>query len=133
MVNLSEKQTREQCIDPCLEERGWKKQNVKKEVNSIVSKFKTQKYVFIEAGHKDGRFIDFVLTDEHQSPIAIIEAKRFSLEPDKGIIQATTYQKDIEKQIGHAVPIFLTNGRKWYIKEKDYPMREVSGPFSGGS
>ncbi|MBI2971765.1 MAG: DEAD/DEAH box helicase family protein [Candidatus Aenigmarchaeota archaeon] len=130
MVDLSEKQTREQYIDSRLEELGWKEQYVKKEVNSKATNFKTKKYVFLKTGYKDGRFIDFVLTDEHQSPIAIIEAKKFSLDPDKGIIQATTYQKDIESQIGHAVPIFLTNGKKWYIKEKDYPMREISGPFS---
>lgn len=129
MVDLSEKETREQYTDPILEKEGWKKEYIKREVNSIRSNFKTKKYVLWEED-KEGRFIDFVLVGEHQSPIGIVEAKRFSVDPEKGIIQATTYQKDIEKQTGHTAPIFLTNGKKWYIKEKDYPMREVSGPFS---
>lgn len=130
MVNLSEKETRERYIDPLLEKEGWKKEYIKREVNSIKSNFKTKRYVFREKSDREGRFIDYVLVDEHQSPIAIIEAKRFSLDPEKGIIQATTYQKDIEKQLGYVIPAFLTNGKKWYIKEKDYPIREISGPFS---
>ena len=53
-----------------------------------------------------------------------------ALDAEKGSIQATTYQKDIESKIGFAVPIFLTNGQKWFFKEKGYPTREISGPFS---
>ncbi|MEK6879985.1 MAG: DEAD/DEAH box helicase family protein, partial [Nanoarchaeota archaeon] len=77
-----------------------------------------------------GRFIDYLLLDEHEKPIALIEAKKFSVDAEKGSIQSTTYQKDIEAQIKVFIPIFLTNGKKWYLKEKGYPTREVSGPFS---
>jgi len=133
MVDLSEKETREQHIDPILKDiSGWKEEYIKREVNSIKSNFKKKQYLTREnrTEKEEGRFIDYVLVAEDQSPLAIIEAKRFSLDPDKGIIQATTYQKDIEVQIGFAVPIFLTNGKKWYLKEKEYPMREISEPFS---
>jgi type I restriction enzyme R subunit len=130
MVNLSEKETRERYIDPILKDEGWKEEYIKKEVNSLASNFKKNRY---ECGFKEGeegRFLDYLLVDEDGSPLAIIEAKRFSLEPEKGTIQAATYQKDIEAQIKIVVPVFLTNGKKWYLKEKDYPMREISGPFS---
>jgi len=131
MINLSEKETREKYIDPILEEVGWREEYIKREVNSVTSDFKNNKYEFKKGfGKEEGRFIDYVLVYEDQSPIAIIEAKRFSLDPEKGTIQATTYQKDIESKKGIAIPIFLTNGKKWYIKEKGYPMREISGPFS---
>ena len=130
MPDLSEKETREQYIDPLLAKEGWKDQYIKREANSVKSNFKIKKYVFGERSDETDRFIDYILVDEHQSPVAIIEAKRFSLDPEKGIIQATTYQKDVEKQTGWVIPAFLTNGRKWYIKEKSYPLREISGPFS---
>jgi type I restriction enzyme R subunit len=131
MVDLSEKETRERYIDPILKKEGWKEDYIKREVNSIKSDFKAKQYDFFKGNKEEvGRFIDYVLTAEDQSPLAIIEAKRFSKDPEVGTIQADTYQKDIESQIGYPVMIFLTNGKKWYIKEKDYPMREVSGPFS---
>src|SRR3989344_6212459 len=103
MANLSEKQTREQYIDPILKDiSGWKEEYIKREINSIKSNFKKKQYITRETrtGKEEGRFIDYVLVAEDQSPMAIIEAKRFSLDPDKGIIQATTYQKDIEAQTG---------------------------------
>lgn len=131
MTNLSEKETREKYIDKELREAGWREQYIKREINSLISDFKSKIYETRKSLKKEeGRFIDYVLLDEDGSVLAIIEAKRFSLDPEKGSIQAITYQKDIESQIGIAVPIFLTNGKKWYLKERGYPTREVAGPFS---
>jgi len=59
---------------------------------------------------------DYLLLDSRSRRLAVIEAKRFSLDAEKGSIQSTTYQKDIESQTGIAVPIFMTNGKKWYFK-----------------
>ena len=131
-MDLSEKETREKIIDPWLNDTaGWREDYIKREVNSIKSDFKTGSYEIKRGeGKEEGKFIDYVLLDEHSKPLAIIEAKRFSLDAEKGSIQATTYQKDIESQINFAVPIFMTNGQKWFFKEKGYPTREVSGPFS---
>ena len=132
MVNLSEKETRERYIDPLLKNEGWDERYIKKEVNTLKSNFKVKKFKYRSdtlEGEKS-RFADYLLVGEDYSPLAIIEAKRFSIDPEKGIIQATTYQKDIGSQTGYSVPIFLTNGKKWYIKEKGYPKRRVSGPFS---
>ncbi len=131
-MDLSEKETREEKIDPSLiEEANWKEDYIKREVNSVKSDFKIGNYVIKQTeGKEEGRFIDYVLLDEHKKPLAIIEAKRFSLDAEKGSIQAKTYQKDIEIQIEFAIPIFLTNGHDWFIKEKGYPTRKISGPFS---
>ncbi len=130
-MDLSEKETREKIIDPWLKSEGWREEYIKTEVNSVKSNFKIKKYEIKKGeGKEEGRFIDYLLLDEHKNPLAIIEAKRFSLDAEKGSIQATTYQKDIESQTKFAVPIFMTNGQKWYLKEKGYPTREISGPFS---
>jgi len=130
-MDLSEVETRKEKIDPWLKSEGWRDEYVKAEVNSVKSDFKTRRYELKKGeGKEEGRFIDYLLLDQDRNPVALIESKRFSLDAEKGSIQATTYQKDIESQTGIAIPIFLTNGKKWYIKEKGYPTREVSGPFS---
>jgi len=131
-MNLSEKETREKIIDPWLVgDANWKEEYIKREINTVKSKFRIKKYETKQGeGKEEGRFADYILLDEHKNPLAIIEAKRFSLDAEKGSIQATTYQKDIESQIKFAIPIFLTNGKKWFFKEKGYPTREISGPFS---
>ena len=131
-MDLSEKETREKIIDPWLiEDANWKEEYIRREVNTVKSDFKIKRYEVKQGeGKEEGRFADYILLDEHKNPLAIIEAKRFSLDAEKGSIQATTYQKDIESKIDFAVPIFLTNGKKWFFKEKGYPTREISGPFS---
>ncbi len=130
-MDLSEAETREKIIDSRLKDEGWRDEYIKSEVNSVKSDFKARIYEIKKGeGKEEGRFIDYVLTDSHKNPLALIEAKRFSLDAEKGSIQATTYQKDIESQTGITIPIFLTNGKKWYVKEKGYPTREISGPFS---
>jgi type I restriction enzyme R subunit len=132
MTNLNESQTREEYIDVALKEVGWLDKYVKKEVNSVKSNFDKMNFKFSIDGIEKGkdRFIDYLLTDEYERPIGIIEVKRFSLDAEKGTIQASVYAKDIEKQIGFIVPIFLTNGKEWYLKEEGYPTRKISGPFS---
>ena len=131
-MDLSEKETRDKVIDPYLHDAGWREEDIRREINSAKSDFKVKKYVVNDGNIEKGvdKFIDYVLLDSDRSVLAIIEAKRFSLDAEKGSIQATTYQKDIESQTGIAVPIFMTNGKKWYFKERGYPTREVSGPFS---
>lgn len=130
-MDLNEAETREKIIDPWLKREGWRKEYIKVEVNSLKSDFKAKTYEEKKGeGKEEGRFIDYLLLDQHKNPLALIESKRFSLDAEKGSIQATTYQKDIESQTGITIPIFLTNGKKWYIKERGYPTREISGPFS---
>ena len=128
---MNEKQTREQLIDKQLKSAGWLKKYIKEEVNSVKSNFRTKEYVFLE-GSKDnsGRFIDYLLLAEDNSPLALIEAKKFSVSENKGRAQSRTYLKDIESQTNEKIPIFLTNGNKWLLIDQDGVERYVSGPFS---
>lgn len=77
-----------------------------------------------------GRFIDYLLLAEDNSPIAFVEAKKFSKSEDAGRSQARTYLVDIRKQVGENLPYFLTNGNKWLYIDQDGIERQVSGPFS---
>lgn len=130
--SIDEKRTREKYIDPELKKRKWLKKYIKEEVNSVKSDFVNKKLVFYDGHPEKGidRFIDYMLLDEDFSVLAIIEAKRFSIEEEKGRVQARTYAKDIEKQTNRKVPIFLTNGKIWRFIDEDGIERKVSGPFS---
>ena len=132
-MQLSEKETREQLIDKALDRVGWKVKGsyIKEEVNSIKSNFRTKDYILSEGnGDDSGRFIDYLLLAEDFSPIALIEAKKFSVNQDKGRSQARTYSRDIEEQLGYKIPHFLTNGQKWLFIDQDGVEREISYPFS---
>ncbi|MEE8423181.1 MAG: DEAD/DEAH box helicase family protein, partial [Thermodesulfobacteriota bacterium] len=129
---MDEKKTREQLIDKQLEDVGWDEKYIKKEVNSVKSDFKNKNYILFDGKVEKGvdRFADYILLAEDYSPLAIIEAKKYSVDPEKGRVQARTYAKDIEKQTEVKIPIFLTNGLKWKFIDHRGRERKVSGPFS---
>ena len=131
MLNLSEKETRKKIIDPILERTGWKKEYIKEEINSVKSNFGTKKFVFFKKDNIEvgDRFIDYLLLDEDNSPLAIIEAKKTSISVEKGEIQSRTYREDIEKQTKKRIPIFLTNGKQWYYVDEKDRRRQVPLPF----
>jgi type I restriction enzyme, R subunit len=129
-VKITEKYTRT-FIDKQLSKEGWIKKYIKDEVNSVLSNFKEKDYVLTKgSGDKSGRFIDYLLLAEDNSPLAFIEAKKFSVSEDKGRSQARTYHGDIYSQTGEAIPYFLTNGDKWLLIDQDGIERQVSKPFS---
>lgn len=134
---MDEKQTRTELIDKQLKSVGWLQKYVKEEVNSVRSNFKNKEYILSEGfDDKSGRFIDYLLLAEDNSPLAavgplaLIEAKKDTSSIDRGRAQARTYVKDIETQTGEKIPIFLTNGNKWLFIDQDGIERHVSGPFS---
>lgn len=130
---INENQTRKKFIDPVLNKIGWIKKYIKEEVNSVKSDFNQKHFVLFNVDSIEkgvDRFIDYVLLDEDFTILAIIEAKRYSLDEEKGRIQARTYSKDIEKQVNRKIPIFLTNGTTWRFIDEDGIERKVSGPFS---
>jgi type I restriction enzyme R subunit len=130
--SIGEKRTREKYIDPELRRRKWLRKYIQEEVNSVKSDFVNKKFVFYDGHPEKGvdRFIDYLLLDEDYSVLAIIEAKSFSKDEERGRIQARTYAKDIEKQTKKKVPIFLTNGKIWRFIDEDGIERKISGPFS---
>ena len=129
---INENQTRKRYIDPVLEKMGWYKKYIKEEVNSVKSDFNANNFVFFNGNIERNvdRFIDYILLEEDYSVLAIIEAKRFSINEEKGRIQARSYAKDIERQINRKIPIFLTNGHVWRFIDEQGIERKVSAPFT---
>jgi len=129
---ISENQTRKKFINRQLGKVGWKSYHWKDEVNSVKSNFRTKNYVLFTGSYEKGidRFIDYVLLAQDNAPLAIIEAKKYTKDPEDGRIQARTYQEDIHHQTGQRIPIFLTNGETWIFIDQLGRERKVSGPFS---
>jgi len=129
----TERQTRKKYIDPVLFDNNyWLRAYVKEEVNSVKSDFANKRLVYY-AGHPQkgmDRFIDYLLLDEDNTVLALIEAKKYCKDEERGRIQARTYAQDIERQINKKIPIFLTNGKTWRFIDEDGIERKVSGPFS---
>ena len=129
---ISEFRTRKKFVDKQLEKVGWKSSYWKEEVNSVKSNFNTKDYVLFKGSVEKGvdRFIDYLLLDENDEPLAIVEAKKYSKDPEDGMLQARTYQEDIQDQTKNILPIFLTNGDVWIFIDEHGRERKVSGPFS---
>jgi type I restriction enzyme R subunit len=76
-------------------------------------------------------YVDYVLYDDAQKPIAVIEAKKASVDPRNGKVQAIRYADCIEKQCGRRPIIFYTNGFEYYIIDADYGVeRRIAGFYT---
>lgn len=129
---ISEKETREIYIDEALKKVGWIDQYIKAEINPVKSDFKNKILVSNKGPIEKGvdLFIDYLLLDKNNYPLAIIEAKKTSKDPLIGMAQARTYVQKIEEQIDDKIPIFLTNGLKWHFIDEQGVKRRISAPFS---
>ncbi len=77
-------------------------------------------------------FADYVLYGENGLPLAVIEAKKTSVDPIAGSQQARLYADCLEKQYGQRPLIFTSNGFETYFTDdwQDCPQRAVSGIFT---
>lgn len=65
------------------------------------------------------------------SPLAVVEAKRASKDPNNGWKQAVLYADCLERKFGRRPMIFITNGFETYFwDDQTSPKRQVSGIFS---
>ena len=121
---MSEKQTRQDIIDKRLAEAGWNLNDP--------SQVTAEHPVLHQSSSSTGvGYSDYVLFERSGKPIAVVEAKRTTVEAEKGKEQAKQYADGIEK-MGFARPyIFYTNGYDIYFwDDKRYPPRKVYGFFT---
>jgi type I restriction enzyme R subunit len=78
---------------------------------------------------------DYVLWDDTGKPLAVIEAKKTTVSPEKGRTQAKLYADGLEKEHGQRPVIFYTNGFDIFIWDdaQDYPPRQLFGYYSKDS
>ena len=114
----NEDQTRKLIIDLDLERAGWaldRQQDREYEVTGMPS----------ESGIG---YADYVLWGDDGKPLAVVEAKKTTVDPDVGQQQAKLYADCLEAMHGQRPVIFYTNGYKTYLwDDLAYPPRTVAG------
>src|ERR1035437_1351673 len=102
-------------INKLLEEAGWRffpseagKENISLEHRTKKGKFTNDKLGNDLEGAPDG-FIDYLLLNEQNRPVALVEAKRESIDPLNAKEQTREYARG--QNIRH---IFLSNGNVHY-------------------
>ena len=114
----NEARTRELIIDLDLQRAGWpldRPQDREYEVAGMPNE-------------KGVGYADYVLWGDDGKPLAVIEAKRTTIDPEAGQQQAKLYADCLETMHGRRPVIFYTNGYKTYLwDDLAYPPREVAG------
>ncbi len=118
---LSEKETRKLYIDLELELAGW-----------IFEKDCIREVALKGMSTSSGNgAADYVLYGDEGKPLAVVEAKKTSINPRLGREQAKRYADSLEKEHGFRPVIFYTNGFDYYIWDDVlYPARRVSGIYT---
>lgn len=120
--DLSEYKTRKKYIDVDLKLLGWDFDHDVKEEFEVEN-------MDGKAGQKG--YADYVLFGKDGLPLAIIEAKRTSKDPNVGRQQALLYAQSLEERYGRRPMMFTTNGFETYFwDDESYPQRKVSSIFS---
>lgn len=125
----NEKLTRKELIDTRLKQAGWNVADltqVIEEFDIIVDDNLVQEAAAPYAGHQ---YSDYVLLGKDGKPLAVVEAKKTSVDAAIGREQAKQYCYYIQKRQGGELPFcFYTNGHDIYFWDLDnYPPKKVYG------
>ena len=104
-TDYKENETRKLKIDLLLEEAGWEIGVTAREEIPVTGMPST-------SGKGS---VDYVLYDANGLPLALVEAKRTSVNPEVGQQQAKLYADCLEQQTGQRPVIFYTNGYRTRI------------------
>lgn len=120
---ISEAETRRAYIDVYLEEAGWDVQE--KEGATLPSNACIEIKVEGMPNNKGEGFCDYVLFGRDLKPLAVIEAKKTSVGPEKGRQQVKLYGECLEKKYGYTPILYYTNGYQIWCIDGFYPSRQV--------
>ena len=119
---ISEAQTRKKYIDVALKESGW-----------VIGKNVTEEEPVTGMPNSTGTgYVDYVLWGKDNLPLAVVEAKKASVDTMVGSQQAKLYADCLQNKYGRRPLIYTTNGFEFYYTNDymGYPRREVSGFFT---
>lgn len=117
----SEAQTRKYLIDQLLREAGWQPDGAN------VAEYE----VMGMPNPKGLGYVDYVLWGADGKPLAVVEAKRASVEPQLGRQQAKLYADCLQQMHGQRPLMYYTNGYQiWFWDDASYPPRMVQGYHS---
>lgn len=119
---ISEAQTRKRYIDVALKEAGW-----------IIGNNVTEEEPVMGMPNFTGTgYADYVLWGRDNLPLAVVEAKKASVDTMAGSQQAKLYADCLQNKYGRRPLIFTANGFEFFYTNDfmGYPRREVSGFFT---
>ena len=123
--DISEFLTRKKYIDVDLKQLGWKFDGSDADVWEEYE-VDCMAGVFGQKG-----YVDYVLFGKDGLPLAVVEAKRSSKDPNIGRKQAVLYADCLEKKFGRRPMMFTTNGfDTFFWDDQTSPQRRVSEVFS---
>ena len=125
----NEKHTRKEIIDYRLKNAGWNVDDRTQVVQEFDIKVEKNRVEEPQEQYGNKQFSDYVLLGKDSKPLAVIEAKKSSLDANTGKEQAKQYCINIQKQFGGELPFcFYTNGHDIYFWDLDnYPPKKVYG------
>ena len=114
----NEDETRKLIIDLALERAGW-----------TLDRKQDREYEVTGMPNASGLgYADYVLWGDDGKPLAVVEAKKTTVDPEVGQQQAKLYADCLEAMHGQRPVIFYTNGYKTFLwDDLDYPPRPVAG------
>lgn len=118
---ISEFETRKRYIDLDLRDAGWE-----------FGEDCIWEYPVSGMPNETGAgFVDYVLFGNNGKPLAVVEAKRTSIDARKGQQQAKLYANCLAEKFEQRPVIFYTNGFETYLwDDTHFPERRVSGFYS---
>jgi len=119
---ITEAQTRKKYIDLELKEAGW---NIGADCLEEVE--------VVGMPNSTGLgYVDYVLFGNDGKPLAVVEAKKTSVDPLVGSQQAKLYADCLQNQYGQRPVMFTTNGFEVFFTDDSlgYARRKVSGIFT---
>lgn len=116
----TEAQTRARYIDTMLLDAGW------------VKGVDWQEEVELAGMPNQAQtgFADYVLYGDDGKALAVVEAKRTSVDVAKGRQQAKLYADLLERQYGRRPVVFLSNGFETRMEDGQYPERKAAAIYS---
>ena len=120
---ISEAETRRAYIDVYLEEAGWdvlEAEGTMLPCNACIE-------IKVEGmpNNTGEGFCDYVLYGRDLKPLAVIEAKKTTVGPEKGRQQVKLYGECLEKKYGYTPILYYTNGYQIWCIDGFYPSRQI--------
>ena len=120
---ISEAETRRAYIDVYLEEAGW--DVLETEGTMLPGKACIEIKVEGMPNNTGEGFCDYVLYGRDLKPLAVIEAKKTTVGPEKGRQQVKLYGECLEKKYGYTPILYYTNGYQIWCIDGFYPSRQI--------
>lgn len=127
-LHFDEASTRKQLLDALLIEAGWSVDPNGKSNDSVAQELEVDK----QPTTTGKGYVDYVLWGDDGKPLAVVEAKKTAVSPQRGQTQAKLYADSLEAKYDQRPVIFYSNGFETYIWNDalSEPPRRIYGFYS---